>query len=395
LAPPALAQLRPVPDNTLGSESSVVTPLDAQTDRIDGGAQRGANLFQSFQEFNIDAGRAVYFTNPAGVTNILSRVTGGNLSQIFGKLGVLGDANLFLINPSGLLFGPNASLDIRGSFVGSTADSVQLGEQGFFSATDPTAPPLLTVNPSALLFNQIAAQPIQSQAGLRVQEGQSLLLVGGNVNLNDENLEAPGGRVEIGAVAGSGAVGLSTSGTSWGLIFPADVFRADVFLSNTDISVNADSSGSIAIYARNLDVVNASDIRSETTSGNGGGILLDTTEIFSMSGNSSSVGTETSGSGKGGDITINTRQLQINDGAQIFSETQESGRGGSLSVNALDSVTVSGSSGSVPSGLFVEPESTGTGGDMTINTKQLTMLDGAQISTIALTSLMRYSSSSE
>ncbi len=128
----AFAQSNIVPDNTLGAESSVVTPnVDINgitSDRIDGGAIRGANLFHSFQEFNIDEGRGAYFTNPAGIENILSRVTGGNASNILGKLGVLGNANVFLINPSGIIFGRNASLDVKGSFVASTASSLNFAE---------------------------------------------------------------------------------------------------------------------------------------------------------------------------------------------------------------------------------------------------------------------------
>jgi filamentous hemagglutinin family protein len=139
-----LAQISP--DTTLGTQRSVVTPLNPQLDRIEGGATRGVNLFHSFQEFNVGNGRAAYFANPTGIENILSRVTGTNPSNIFGKLGVLGNANLFLINPNGILFGPNAQLDIGGSFFASTASSFKFPDESEFSATKPTAPPLLTVN---------------------------------------------------------------------------------------------------------------------------------------------------------------------------------------------------------------------------------------------------------
>jgi filamentous hemagglutinin family protein len=98
-----------VPDATLGAERSVVTPGvnvgGVSAERIDGGAVRGVNLFHSFQEFNVGNGRAAYFANPTGIENILSRVTGTNPSTIFGKLGVLGNANLFVINPNGIIFG--------------------------------------------------------------------------------------------------------------------------------------------------------------------------------------------------------------------------------------------------------------------------------------------------
>lgn len=188
-----LAQI--TPDGTLGAENSVVTPLNPLVNRIDGGAIREANLFHSFQEFNVGDGQGIYFANPAGVENILSRVTGNHPSDILGKLGVLGNANLFLINPNGIIFGPNASLDVRGSFVTTTANAVRLGDTGLFSASEPATSNLLTVRPSALFFNAVAAQEIVNQSraqslrretnlldgpvGLQVPTGKTLALVGG------------------------------------------------------------------------------------------------------------------------------------------------------------------------------------------------------------------------
>ena len=134
-----------IPDNTLGEENSVINNVDLLK-RIDGGAIRGSNLFHSFKEFNIDNGKSVYFNNPTAIQNILTRVTGKNASAIFGKLGVLGDANLFLINPNGIIFGENASLDISGSFIATTSPSI-LFDNGFeFSATNLQELPLLKVN---------------------------------------------------------------------------------------------------------------------------------------------------------------------------------------------------------------------------------------------------------
>ncbi len=128
----AFAQI--TPDTTLGSESSTVTSTGS-VDQINGGAARGANLFHSFGEFNVESGRAAVFTNPAGIENILTRVTGGNPSNIFGTLGVSGgNANLFLINPNGIIFGLNARLDVGESFVGTTANAIKLTNGGTFSA---------------------------------------------------------------------------------------------------------------------------------------------------------------------------------------------------------------------------------------------------------------------
>lgn len=91
-ASPLFAQI--IPDNTLGNESSLVTPnatvKETLADLIEGGAIRDNNLFHSFAEFNIPEGNHVYFANPEGIANILTRVTGSNLSEIFGTLGVDG-----------------------------------------------------------------------------------------------------------------------------------------------------------------------------------------------------------------------------------------------------------------------------------------------------------------
>ncbi|MEM8640637.1 MAG: filamentous hemagglutinin N-terminal domain-containing protein [Cyanobacteria bacterium P01_G01_bin.54] len=180
------AQALPLqPDGTLGNEHSVVTPIDAFNDRIDGGAARGANLFHSFQKFNVGEGRGVYFANPANISNILTRVTGGNISEIFGTLGVLGDANLWLINPTGIYFGPNARLDMTGSFTATTANGVWLGDDAIFSATDPASSTLLSISPGALFHNHLAAHQARIQS-------EAPLVTAGDLHLEAGNLELTG-----------------------------------------------------------------------------------------------------------------------------------------------------------------------------------------------------------
>lgn len=160
-----VVQSQPIADDTLGNERFVVVPLESNTpgERIEGGARRGDNLFHNFQQFNVDIGRGVYFNDP-GVNNIITRVSGGTRSQIDGVLGVLGNANLFLINPNGIIFGANARLDVGGSFTATTADAMKFNNQGTFSATNPTTVPLLTVQPSAFVFNQINPAPIANNS---------------------------------------------------------------------------------------------------------------------------------------------------------------------------------------------------------------------------------------
>jgi filamentous hemagglutinin family protein len=168
-----------VPDDTLGSERSVVTSgvtvRGVVSERIDGGATRGTNLFHSFQEFNVNEGQRVYFSNPAGVENILSRVTGNNISNILGTLGVDGVANLFLLNPNGIIFGPNARLDVSGSFVGTTANSFTFPDGSEFSATNPQAPPLLAINvPVGLQYGTNTTGTITNTGNLAAGQGLTL-----------------------------------------------------------------------------------------------------------------------------------------------------------------------------------------------------------------------------
>lgn len=157
---PIAAQAQITLDSTLGSESSTVTEgaiiRGDLADLIEGGATRSGNLFHSFLEFNVDEAQRVYFASPDGIESILSRITGSDPSNIFGTLGVDGSADLFLLNPNGIVFGENAALDIKGSFYGTTGDAIALGDE-IFSAVEPEQSRLLTVNPSVQFENYLTA----------------------------------------------------------------------------------------------------------------------------------------------------------------------------------------------------------------------------------------------
>ncbi|GAB4181608.1 MAG: hypothetical protein Fur006_16800 [Coleofasciculaceae cyanobacterium] len=202
----SLAQI--TPDATLGAEGSLVTPnvtiRGLPADRIDGGALRGANLFHSFTDFNIGEGLRIYFANPAGIENILTRVTGSNISNILGTLGVDGGASLFLLNPNGIIFGSNARLDIAGSFLASTAESVVFSNGFEFKAKNPEAPPLLTVSvPLGVQYGTNQPRAITNAGNLSV--GQNLVLSGGAITSSGQ-LTAPTGQVIVAAVTGDARV---------------------------------------------------------------------------------------------------------------------------------------------------------------------------------------------
>jgi large exoprotein involved in heme utilization and adhesion len=314
-----------------------------------------------------------------------------------------GNANLFLINPNGIVFGANASLNVGGSFVASTANAVQFGNIGFFSATEKNIPsPLLTVNPSALLFNQInqnaaiqnnsIAPPRRDLAGLnasglQVPDGKSLLLVGGNVSMNRGRLNANGGRVELGGLAEPGTVALGVNGDNLSLIFPENVARADVSLTNqAGVFVTGAGGGNIAVNARNLEILGGSILSAGIGQGLGtpqtvaGDITLNATGKIKVAGESRVGNIVRLGSqGNGGNITIDSGSFSLQDGAQIDASTLGQGNGGNVTVRALDAVSLAGNASIFSS---VEAGGVGKGGNIDINAASFSLTDGAQLITI-------------
>jgi filamentous hemagglutinin family protein len=401
---PVEAQI--TPDNTLGNDSSKidsnVSIKGFNADQVNGGVTRGSNLFHSFSEFNIKDGQRVYFSNPSGVLNILTRVTGKNSSSIFGTLGVDGNANLFLMNPNGILFGKNASLDVQGSFVGTTANGLQFGNQGVFSVTNPEAPGLLTINPNALVFSQQQSGTItnQSQAkaglnlsggdatGLRVPDSETLLLVGGNVSMDGGQLNAFGGRVELGGLAESGNVDLLFNGDNLSLKFPENIIRADVSLTNkAGVYVTGAGSGNLAINARNLEVLQGSILSAGIGAGLGtpdtvaGDITLNATGEIKVADSGSNIRNLVRGDskGNGGNIFINSGSFSLRDGAQLLASTYGQGNAGNVKVTATETISLKYPESYIFS--TVEAEGVGKGGNIDINAASLSLSGGAQIGT--------------
>lgn len=403
LSPGSIAQI--VPDTTFGSERSTVRPeivRDLPSALISGGAIRGSNLFHSFSSFNIPEGGGAYFVNPDAIRNIFARVM-GERSQISGRLGVLGDANLFLINPNGVVFEQNSSLDVGGSLVVTTADAMQFGDRGIFSATAPGSPAsVLTVDPSAFVFNRVPTGAIVNQSiaparrdlsdsfdlfGLRVQEGRSLLFLGGNINIDQGGIVAPGGRIDLAGVQGTGTVELANSGNTLKLNLPDSVSRADVILTNgAGITVAGRGGGDIAIQARNLDVLQGSSIEAGispnlTAIVPSGDITINATNQVTVNDSFVENLVFPNATGNAGNINIFAPSLIATNGGQISSSVERNGNGnaGMIAIQVSDRIFVNGASDrGFISGIFANLLGNGNTGGIEITTGDMTITNGAQ-----------------
>ncbi len=397
-------------DNSLGAESSQVTSPTPGTFLIEQGATRGTNLFHSFSQFSVPTNGNANFNNQLNIQNIITRVTGGSISNIDGSIRAKGRANLFLLNPNGIIFGPNASLNIGGSFIGSTANAVNFADGIQFSATGDQTTPLLTVslpiglqygaNPgrivvqgenqptnislnSASLRTQLGASDFKDQLleiitnrnnGLKVKPSETLALVGGDVVLRGGGLITGGGRIELGSVGDFSVVSLTPVDKGWKLGYEGVQHFENIQLSSAaTIKASALGGGEIQIRGGQITLTDQSIIVAITGNQDGGDVSIGADQLTFAPGSILSTGT--AGAGKSGDITIETKDLTI-QGAIVQSGTAGSGNAGNIIVLAKDSVSV------VEQGLLITGTlSSGNGGNLTLKTGRLIIKDGSVVST--------------
>ncbi|MDJ0531692.1 MAG: S-layer family protein [Xenococcaceae cyanobacterium MO_207.B15] len=402
---PAQAQI--ASDNSMSVPTQVIRQSDKLFE-IMGGTEAGINLFHSFTEFSVPEGNVARFiNNNSGIQNLIGRITGASASEIFGQIEAGGSApnfNLFLLNPNGIIFGPNASLNLKGSFVATTANVIQFGERGFFSASSPNDPSLLTVQPSAFFFNQVRANSILNQShhqtetesgdlvpvGLQVPNDKSLILLGGNVTIDRGMLKAPNGRVELGGLAETGTVALNTDGNNLSLSFPDGVVQADVLLNNgARVDVTDRGSGSITINARNITIAGESELTSDTlpdlvSSGSKAGeITLRATEKVTIDNSEIRSFVNKGAIGNSGDISLKAKSLNLVNGAFINTIANGQGDSGNIILDIQDNITLKGRSSHRLSQIVnqVRINGVGNGGNITIKAKSLSLADAASIQT--------------
>jgi filamentous hemagglutinin family protein len=388
---------------------------------ITGGSRPGGgpNLFHSFGQFDVGQTAGVNdianFLNNTGLptSNILGRVAGGNISNIDGTIQTtgFGNANLFLMNPSGIVLGPGASLNVGGSISFTTAQYLRLfdgvGSTIFYAnpANDGLANSILTINPSAFEF--LSASPaaygfltapdpnamITVQGSmLKVPEGQSLSLVGGNITVQSgilgdgmtqaANLQAPGGRINLVSVASPGEVLVSNfqpapningaSFTTMGTVTLKEGATLNVSgqLDEFGTPIGQGNSGTILIRGGQL-VMEASTIQAitwGTVDGERAAVDIQVSETVALTNSSSAITTATFGSGRGGDVRLTAPTLTLENSLQsIFTTTGEGGGvGGDVVLNVGTVRLLGGSSIESSSQIHNFTPGLGQGGNVTI-----------------------------
>jgi filamentous hemagglutinin family protein len=367
-------------DGTLGPAGALQGPNYTITEKM--GRQLGVNLFHSFGQFNVHTHESATFTGPPTVGNIIGRVTGGNASLIDGRLSsAIQGANLYLINPHGMMFGPNARLDITGSFHASTADYIRLEDGGRFDATQPGNSLLTMAPPSAFGFLSEHPAPISvHESFLEVVEGKTLSLLGGNVKLQNGTLRAPSGRVNIASTASAGEVTLHASGLKvegfqrLGTIELAHFSNKNVEVNGNVIgNIDASGKGAGKVFIRGgRFTLDGGTVFSDTYGENSGGnIDIYVDEDLTLS-NLSEIRADTFGAGNSGDVSLQAKRLTLKDDSLISTTSWNTGHGGNLAVNAAESISVSGAG----SGIVANVKSSGNGGTISISTPSMTMKEG-------------------
>ncbi|MBW4501901.1 MAG: filamentous hemagglutinin N-terminal domain-containing protein [Scytonema hyalinum WJT4-NPBG1] len=352
------------PDATLPNNS--IININGKTFNITGGTTAGTNLFHSFKDFSVPNGSEAFFNNSVDIQNIISRVTGGSISNIDGLIRTLGTANLFLINPQGIVFGANARLDIGGSFIASTANSVNFADGTKFSATPSQDLPLLTItaplglnmgsNPGPIVvkgpghdinYEDIikAVEPEFAQArppvdtsftGLQVKEGQTLGLVGGNVSLEGAILKSPSGRIEIGSVGSNGTVSFVPIQQGLLLGYNAPSFGDIQFSQKTFVSTTGVGGGPIAMTGRNISLTGESIVQSDTLGDRNGGEISVVGENIGI--NRSNIRAHTYSLGNGGQVKLLARNITIENKNAVTTQSSSTGDGGQINLVA-DNIT--------------------------------------------------------
>ncbi|MFN6485305.1 MULTISPECIES: S-layer family protein [unclassified Nostoc] len=402
----SFANAQIIPDGTLNTSVS----QNGDNFTIINGNRVGNNLFHSFSQFSVPTNGSAFFNNASDIQNIFSRVTGGSVSNIDGLIKANGIANLFLLNPSGIIFGANARLNIGGSFIGTTANSINFADGVEFSTINSQTTSLLSINVPlglqmgsnpALISVQGTGHSLSNPGGailatqnpsateLRLQPGKTLALVGGNLELNGATLTAKQGQVELGSVSGAGLVSLIPTAQGYTLGYEDGQKFGDIQLAGRSLlDISGVNAGSVQIRGRHIQFSDGSLVVARNF-GNlpGGDIRFQATEAIDLIGTTadgtirSGVRTEAVGIGASGNISVITPRLTLKQGGGLNTTSVRVAPSGNIHIDAT-AIELSGFSPINPNSVSVLSTSSygsGSAGDISVNANSLLLSNGAAL----------------
>jgi len=431
---PYLVYAEIITDGSMGSATNLTGPNYTISQQL--GQLAGDNLFHSFQSFNINSGESATFTGSSSIQNVISRVTGGNISTINGLLNSeIGSQGFYFINPAGVFFGPEASVNVPASFHVSTADEIQFVDGNKYSATNLAGSSISVESPEAFGFggNKLAKITFDSSR-IQLNKGNTLSVVAGEIdvhqitgNTTPSGITSPSSS-PIGLSAEEGEIRLIAHGQDFGSVpifaAPGINHNGNLNITSTRLSVAGNGSGSIILRGGNSALINANfimdnmgdkaaqgeldiyvqDLLMESKNlvdadaqgaGKGADIIINAKNNISI--NNSEMDLITVGDGNGGDISINAPNLTFNNGTTIFTSTNAKGNAGNIYLNA-DNLILDGGISEIgdPVGVLIASQSLseakggtelkitqaeGDGGHIVINAKNIDVLKTATIST--------------
>jgi filamentous hemagglutinin family protein len=382
-------------DGTLNASTKGTTLSGSFEINAEHGITRDDNLFHSFSKFNIHSNETAIFTGPDHIQNVISRVTGLEKSIINGTLSSqMPQANFFLLNPAGIVFGDNATVDVKGSFHVSTADYIVMDNGDSFDIHS-SEPVLSTAAPKSFGFldDSIGKIAFIDHNFFNMNTGKTLSIIGNEIEIKGSYLYFPEGRINIVSVQSAGEITLidsgidSTENINRGMITIADYSTIDVsgngsgniFIMGSDFFLNKSSlycitdgfgdGGILSIDVNQMDVSDYSEIKSSAFGGNAGHIDIKT-ENISLN-NYSSISTRTLDMGNAGNIAINALEdITFNEGCIIFSDTQSNGNAGDIQLHANNILFANGS------GIGNQTSGKGYGGTISLIAKHSVQFKG-------------------
>jgi filamentous hemagglutinin family protein len=398
-----------IPDATL-TNPSIVTRNGNNTQTITGGTIGADDLFHSFSQFSIPTNNTAQFIHPSNTRNLFVRVTGNTISNIDGVLQTramnspqTSAVNFFLLNPNGITFGRAARLDLRGSFLASTADRMRLSNGSEFSTQNPTTP-LLTIaipiglqfgnNPGKLENRSRATLPNATQAlGLQVVNGKTLAFIGGTVAVDNGILLANPGNIEIAAIGGNQNIDLTVQENDrLNFDYSKTNNFQDIIFSNQSRLQLVASAIALKLTGENITVQSGAQIASDAVSSSNNSenlIAVTAKNNLRITGSGSTITSAVSIAGKGSEIKINVKNLILEERGNIRTLVQTRGnQGGNITIDAREQITLNGiqltqAQGNVANtGLFANSFNAGASGSIKVSGRILAMQNGANLNSI-------------